>query len=506
MKKICLFASCLVACVAGSASAQVVSSVLQVGSVPLGSNATKTITVTIPYAATIGSIGVFAGGTENLDFSATTAGTCKAGVAYAAGAKCTLQVKFKPQSAGARYGEYTLWTPNGQLVAGGYLQGTGTGPKATFLPLTTSAPLLPYGVPISSTAVDENENFYVAQPEFSFAPGATNPGAVYPLVSEFINPDHVEVDGGGNVYVDDSFGATPGKYTPQGGGNYSVLNIIPVSSGDAVDGTGSFYSVCGTAICKEVLQTNQGYVPTTLVGGFVAPGTVTVDVAGNLYVTDFTPTPVVYKETLSYGIYVQTKIGKNWVSPKSLNVDAVGNVYVYDPPYLIKETLQVNGNYSSRRIYADTAKLRFQTVSPQGNVYVAQTGFVGPSGKADALLALKTTTVPSLTFNKAAQGTVSGDGVRLAVVTNSGTAPLHFSAITFPPDFPERANEIGDCRATTVLAVGQSCGLSVTFAPVAAISGASAVLTEDVVITTDTLNQAAYKQSIRVTGTELPRL
>ena len=505
MKKTCFLASCLVACAVASASAQVVSPAFEVGSVPLGSSAAKTVTVTLPYATKISSIEVFAGGAQGLDFI-TTGGTCKTGVAYAAGASCTLQVKFTPQSSGARYGEYMLYSPSGQLVAGGYLAGSGAGPRATFLPLTASAPLLEYGLPIQSAAVDENNGFYIAEPEISSSAGSVDPGAVYPLSASFINPDHVEVDGGGNVYVDDEFSATPGKFMPQGGGNYFAQNILPVSTGQAVDAVGNFYSVCGTAVCEEVLQPNLGYVPTTLVGGFVAPGTVTVDFAGDLYVTDFTPAPVVYKETWSNGIYVQSKIGKSWVSPQSISVDEVGNVYVYDPPYLTKETLQLNGTYSSRNIYTDSAKTRFMTVSPQGNVYVAQSGYPGEYGLEDALIELQTTTTPTLTFSKTAQGAVSKDGVRLVIVTNSGTAPLHFSSVTFPVDFPERANEVGDCRATTVLAAGQSCSLSVTFAPVATLSGSSAVLTENVLITTNTLNATGSEQKIAVTGTELPAI
>jgi len=505
MKKTCFLASCLVACAVASASAQVVSPAVEVGSVSLGGSATKTVTVVIPYATKISGIEVFAGGAQGLDFTAA-GGTCKTGVAYAAGASCSLQLKFAPRSTGTRFGEYMLYSPSGQLVAGGYLVGVGAGPKATFLPLTASAPLLAYGVPIAGAAVDENNGFYIAEPEFASSPGSVNPGAVYPLNENFVNPDHVEVDGGGNVYVDDEFSATPGKFMPQGGGNYYAQNIIPVNTGQAVDGVGNFYGVCGTAICEEVLQENLGYVPTTLVGGFVAPGTVAVDASGNLYVTDFTPAPVVYKETWSNGIYIQSKIGKSWVNPNSINLDAVGNVYVYDPPYLTKETLQLNGTYSARNIYTDSDKNRFMTVSPQGNVYEAQSGFPGEYGLEDALIELETTTTPTLTFNKTAEGTVSKDGVRLVIVTNSGTSPLQFSAVTYPADFPERANEVGDCRATTVLAEGQSCSLSVTFAPLATLKGSSAVLTEDVVITTNTLNAAGTLQKITVMGTELPAI
>ena len=88
MKHIGFLAGCLVSCVA--VSAQSSTPAVQLGSVTMGSSTTTMVSVTLPYATTLGSIGMFAGGWQNMDFTAESGSSCKAGVAYSAGATCAL--------------------------------------------------------------------------------------------------------------------------------------------------------------------------------------------------------------------------------------------------------------------------------------------------------------------------------------------------------------------------------------------------------------------------------
>jgi hypothetical protein len=100
------------------------------------------VVVTIPRSSTLGSIGVFTAGQQNLDFtldnSSPTTRSCEVGVSYAANATCVVFVKFSPKSPGTRYGGYTLTDSTGSVLATGYLEGIGTGPRVSFLPGTVS--------------------------------------------------------------------------------------------------------------------------------------------------------------------------------------------------------------------------------------------------------------------------------------------------------------------------------------------------------------------------------
>ena len=60
------------------------------GAVNVGASATSTVTVTIPAAATLGSIAVLTQGAAGLDFTNGGGGSCAAGTNYAAEQTCTV--------------------------------------------------------------------------------------------------------------------------------------------------------------------------------------------------------------------------------------------------------------------------------------------------------------------------------------------------------------------------------------------------------------------------------
>ena len=109
---------------------------------------------------------------------------------------------------------------------------------------------------------------------------------------------------------------------------------------------------------------------------------------------------------------------------------------------------------------------------------------------------------PSLILPSTRQGSTSGP--KIAALENIGNAPLQFSALTYPADFPEDTSaEFGDCTPETLLASGGACILTINFSPETALgSKTSALLKEAVRFTTDNLNVSKKQQSVTVSGIE----
>jgi hypothetical protein len=81
-------------------------------------------------------------------------------------------------------------------------------------------------------------------------------------------------------------------------------------------------------------------------------------------------------------------------------------------------------------------------------------------------------------------------------VVNSGTAPLNFSAMSYPADFPEAASAANDCKLGTPIAVAKSCTFTAVFQPTTL--SANGTLSEEITFTTDA---ATTPVSIPVSGT-----
>ena len=108
------------------------------GAVNVGSTSATPIPMVFTFdtAGTLGSKAVLTEGATGQDFVDAGTGTCAAGTAYTAGQACTINVNFKPQYPGARYGTAELLNSSGSVIATGSVQGTGVGPQVSFLPGT----------------------------------------------------------------------------------------------------------------------------------------------------------------------------------------------------------------------------------------------------------------------------------------------------------------------------------------------------------------------------------
>lgn len=123
------------------------------------------LTFTFDTQTTLAAPAVFTQGVAGLDFANAGTGTCgtKArGYVYLPGDTCRVDVVFKPQQAGSRYGAVVLQDGSGSTIATAYLSGTGVAPQTSFPPgshVSVGTAL----ADISGVAVDGRGNVFLAE-------------------------------------------------------------------------------------------------------------------------------------------------------------------------------------------------------------------------------------------------------------------------------------------------------------------------------------------------------
>jgi len=488
------------------------------GTVNVGTTSSPVpVFLTFGATGTLGSTSVLTQGATGLDFADAGTGSCMANTVYTGGQTCTVKVAFTPGFSGTRYGAVVLRDSNGMVLATGYLQGTGVGPQANFLPgtesvLPISGPIIPLGM-----AVDGTGNLYIAEIQDNVILKETLSGGTYTTsiipTSQLSDPHGVAVDGAENIYIADSSNYRILKEAPSASGY--VESVVASLSSDgsvfpmavAVDGMGSVYisSSSGTLYVESLIA--GSYVESTISTGTPSLAGVAVDGAGNVYVVDDVNIQIL-KETPFAGSYVQSTLPTTGlINPVGIAVDPRGIIYISDDGTntVFIET-PASGGYSQSTL--STSPLNWPsgiTVDGAGNIYVSDSGNsrVLKEDLADPL---------SLTFAGTAVGSTSPDSPQTVTVENVGNAALSFPAAStgnnpsIAVNFTLNSSGVAACpqisagsSTTGTLAAGASCMLPISFTPTAlgALSGS-------LVLTDNNLNNAApgyAVQTIALSGT-----
>ena len=239
------------------------------GTVNVGSSSSSvSLIFTFDTAGTIAKPVALTQGATGLDFTDAGTGLCtKLGTSfpYTAGVSCTVDVTFNPKSNGARYGAAILLSASGNVIATGYVHGTGSGPQVNFLPGTQST--LSFSNVASPYAIAEDAagSLYIAEAVSANSPQnavvkETWTGSGYTqstVATGLAYPVGVAVDGAGNVYIADQDASEVLKETPLSGGGYTqsaAFTDLGTVEAVAVDGSGNVYiSSLAYGLLKESL-------------------------------------------------------------------------------------------------------------------------------------------------------------------------------------------------------------------------------------------------------------
>jgi DNA-binding beta-propeller fold protein YncE len=487
---------------------KVMTSNVNIGSMNVGSTSSAVqLIFTFDTGGTIKAPAVLTQGAANLDFKDSGDGTCTSqGTSHSnsAGDTCTVDVTFTPKYPGSRYGAVLLEDGAGNVLATAYIYGTGTGPMVNFLPGTVTTLAVtnghfsaPYYV-----AVDGSGNVFVADQnlnavkEILAVGGYTTVNTLAVANGHFSDPHGIAVDGAGNVFVADESNNAVKEILAAGG--YTTVNTLAVANGNffvpagvAVDGSGNvFVADYGHNAVKEILAAGGYTTVTTLANGnFSAPYDVAVDGSGNVFVADYGHKAV--KEIVAAGGYTTVNTlavaNGNFSGPTGVAVDGSGNVFVADGNNHAVKKIVAEGGYTTVNTWSSGLASPYGVaVDGSGNIFVGDPGVI-------AVKEIDLADAPRLNYDSTVVGSTSG--AQSVTVENIGNAALTFSAVSYPTDFPEAYGVETDCISSTSLTAGESCTLSVEFAPLTA-GGHSEMLT----LTDNALNVSAATQSVALSG------
>jgi hypothetical protein len=285
-------------------------------------------------------------------------------------------------------------------------------------------------------------------------------------------------------------------------GNHAVRRLVPA--------TGLMATLAGTGTAG---YSGDGGLATA--AKLSSPAGVTVDDAGNVYVAD-TGNNVVRKflpgGAISTVAGVQTLSANSGdgglataaglLTPTDVVTDASGDLYVMAGTQvrMVDASGRIatiagaagTGSYGGDGASATAVVLGGQAMNlfkdKQGNVYLSETA-------ANRVLEVTQAAAPSLSF---AGQVVGGTGPsQVVTVTNTGNQAVTFAGDAVSTGFKQLVSGGVDCSATTVLAVGASCKVSVAFAP-----GSAGAQTGSVTLTTNALNSTTV-QTIPLSGNGL---
>ncbi|MBV9613242.1 MAG: choice-of-anchor D domain-containing protein, partial [Acidobacteriaceae bacterium] len=467
-------------------------SALALAQTPLGgTSAAQTATLQFPGSASSATLSLHYGS----DFSIGSS-SCLGN----APVTCTAHVTFHPKYAGLREDAIVMQDSSGNVLATMLLHGIGKGPWVMFSPPSRIVvPNIFMGnITASLVGFDMGGNaYYLGGGEEIFKQDASS-GAIQLIAgggtggdgglatTAAISPSKVVIDGAGDVYFAELYNyrvrrvdGTTGILTTVAG------SMFPGYTGDsgpatsatftptdlAIDSSGNLYIADARASVVRKVSAATGVISTVAgigVGGFSGdgglataaqlayPSNITLDAAGNLYISDTGNLRIREVDGASGIITTIAGNGQSGSSgdggsplaamlqsPGPLAVDLAGNVYFVDT--------------GIRKISA--ARDTISTIPVRGYFFAPL--FFDATGTLyayDIFAGLSKLTGASINFTDSLGNPTTSQTIGFA---NIGNGPLTISAMTFSGANPSDFSQTNTCG--TAVAAGSSCSVTVMF-------------------------------------------
>ena len=485
-------------------------------STPTPCSATKTVTFSIPAGTTISSIAILTTGQPGLDFKAkaddTSTTLCKE-QKYSSATTCTVDVTLAPLAAGARNGAVELLDGT-SVVALTYVYGTGVSPLISFNPATSESVLaLPPGH-VAGMALDASGNifavdydltpgkFFLGIREFLAAGGYKTVKNLYSTTGTDLSG--IALDGAGNVFFNNLFDSDNATELMElvAAQGYAPKTLETVPRGPfgcvSVDGKGNAFVVNDEpswSIHELLASSDYASVKKLGSGSFTGVSCPVIDAAGNLFVTDGTPsdTKIAIKEMLEASDYTTIKtLNDSYPAVGLAGVDAADDVYFTsnfsDAIHLYKlvaaggySTVDTVSNSDGGILLDENGDIYTTTVDVEENETIYKLVRSQPEGMAFG-------SVPIATFSSPLSNTVA----------NIGNATLNFYGDEFINGEFQLATGSGtppDCDDSLTLASSAECNVSVVFVPESA-----GTKTDSLIIQNDSGNATDAMPTIALTG------
>jgi sugar lactone lactonase YvrE len=482
------------------------------GEIALGAPAvTQSLSFNIPAGVTLGTVpfAVLTVGTTGADFQSVNSGTtCVAGTTNAA---CVVKVNFLPLAPGLRRGAVVLYDSSNNPVTTVPIYGLGDAPMVAFSPGTASV-ISTGSVSLhfpSRIALDGAGNMYVGNlvganvvkigPGGSSASLVSTPGLTLGQVSG------VALDGAGNLYIADYTNSQIIEVTVAGGASVLSLSGLTtplVSPTDlTIDGAGNLY-IADYGNARVVMVTPTGTASVVNTGTYTIPpsglASVAVDATGTVYIADQINNQVITVPTAGVpAILVPASFGQ-LNGPRGVAVDGMGNVYIADTGNNRIVTVTKAGIISELQVLNLPAPSSLNSV---GGIAVDGNGLLYITDSGNNRLVKVDVTAASLSFGQTLVGAPSIDSPKTVIVTNLGNQPLVFSTnpSTSLADFGFNTGDANPCAASTQVAAGSTCHISINFTAQQLGTRSDSVTLKD-----NALNSLTIQQHVALSGTGVP--
>jgi sugar lactone lactonase YvrE len=304
-------------------------------------------------------------------------------------------------------------------------------------------------------------------------------------------PSDVALDAAANLYIADAFHGLIRRVDAVSG------SITAVAGGGSASGTDGFGD--GAAATQAQLSNPSG---------------IAVDAAGNLYIADTGHSLVRFVSATSGLITAVAGNGSPGYSgdsglatttalnaPSTVRVDAAGNIYIADSGNdAIRKVEAASGNINTiagngvRGYYGDGGVSTAANLANPSGIALDSAGTLYIADQSNNVIRKVAFQSRAIAFGNTNIGLASEP--QLLNIENIGNSALNFSAVSVSANFRQQFFSFVDCSASSSVAPGSSCTISVAFVPTTTFS-----LSGNLAVTTNALNLPGSSAIATLNGT-----